>query len=162
MHPFNYFQFLLFSLFLFFTPIASSKIVLDKVHIGAIISLTGEFSSEAIILKERYDKETQDINKKGGLSIGGKTYLFNVNYYDDESNLLRANNLIKRLINHEGFQYLIIPQTLEVSDSIKNLIKTENISIKSSIHAIKDYKKAFETVNSVDNKRIKQFILNDD
>jgi len=162
MHPFNYFRFLLFSLFLFFTPIASSKIVLDKVHIGAIISLTGEFSSEAIILKERYDKETQDINKKGGLSIGGKTYLFNVNYYDDESNLLRANNLIKRLINHEGFQYLIIPQTLEVSDSIKNLIKAENISIKASIHAIKDYKKAFETVNSVDNKRIKQFILNDD
>ena len=162
MHPFNYFRFLLFSLFLFFTPIASSKIVLDKVHIGAIISLTGEFSSEAIILKERYDKETQYINKEGGLSIGGKTYLFNVNYYDDESNLLRANNLIKRLINHEGFQYLIIPQTLEVSDSIKDLIKTENISIKSSIHAIKDYKKAFETVNSVDNKRIKQFILNDD
>ena len=162
MHSFNYFRFLLISLFLFFTPIASSKIVLDKVHIGAIISLTGEFSSEAIILKERYDKETQDINKEGGLSIGGKTYLFNVNYYDDESNLLRANNLIKRLINHEGFQYLIIPQTLEVSDSIKNLIKTENISIKSSIHAIKDYKKAFETVNSVDNKRIKQFILNDD
>ena len=161
MHPFNYFRFLLFSLFLFFTPIASSKIVLDKVHIGAIISLTGEFSSEAIILKERYDKETQDINKEGGLSIGGKTYLFNVNYYDDESNLLRANNLIKRLINHEGFQYLIIPQTLEVSDSIKNLIKAENISIKASIHAIKDYKKAFETVNSVDNKRIKQFILND-
>ena len=162
MHPFNYFRFLLFSLFLFFTPIASSKIVLDKVHIGAIISLTGEFSSEAIILKERYDKETQDINKEGGLSIGGKTYSFNVNYYDDESNLLRANNLIKRLISHEGFQYLIIPQTLEVSDSIKNLIKTENISVKASIHAIKDYKKAFETVNSVDNKRIKQFILNDD
>ena len=162
MHPFNYFRFLLFSLFLFFTPIASSKIVLDKVHIGAIISLTGDFSSEAIILKEKYDKETQDINKQGGLSIGGKTYLFNVNYYDDESNLLRANNLIKRLINHEGFQYLIIPQTLEVSDSVKNLIKTENISIKRSIHAIKDYKKAFETVNSVDNKRIKQFILNDD
>ena len=162
MHPFNYFRLLLLSLFVLFTPVASSKIVLDKVHIGAIISLTGEFSSEAITFKERYDKETQDINKAGGLMIGGKSYSFNVNYYDDESNLLRANNLIKRLINHEGFQYLIIPQTLEVSDSIKNLIKTENISIKTSIHAIKDYKKAFETVNSVDNKRIKQFILNDD
>ena len=162
MHPFNYFRFLLFSLFLFFTPVASSKIVSDKVHIGAIISLTGKFSSEAIIFKERYDKETQEINKAGGLSIGGKSYLFIINYYDDESNLLRANNLIKRLINHEGFEYLIIPQTLEVSDSIKNLIKVENISIKASIHAIKDYKKAFETVNSVDNKRIKQFILNDD
>ena len=162
MHPFNYFRLLLLSLFVLFTPVASSKIVLDKVHIGAIISLTGEFSSEAIIFKERYDKETQDINKAGGLMIGGKSYSFNVNYYDDESNLLRANNLIKRLINHEGFQYLIIPQTLEVSDSIKNLIKTENISVKASIHAIKDYKKAFETVNSVDNKRIKQFILNDD
>ena len=162
MHPFNYFRFLLFSLFLFFTPIASSKIVLDKVHIGAIISLTGEFSSEAIILKERYDKETQDINKEGGLSIGGKSYFLKVNYYDDESNLLRADNLIKRLINHEGFQYLIIPQKLDVSDNVKNLIKTENISIKTSNNAIKDYKKAFETVNSVDNKRIKQFILNDD
>ena len=162
MHPFNYFRLLLLSLFVLFTPVASSKIVLDKVHIGTIISLTGEFSSEAITFKERYDKETQDINKAGGLMIGGKSYSFNVNYYDDESNLLRANNLIKRLINHEGFQYLIIPQTLEVSDSIKNLIKTENISVKASIHAIKDYKKAFETVNSVDNKRIKQFILNDD
>ena len=55
-----------------------------------------------------------------------------------------------------------MPQTLDVSDSVKNLIKSENISIKTSIHAIKDYKKAFETVNSVYNKRIKQFILNDD
>ena len=162
MHPFNYFRFLLLSLFLLFTTEASSKVVLDKVYIGAIISLTGEFSSESNIFKEKYDKETQDINKAGGLSIGGKTYLFNVNYYDDESNLLRANNLIKRLINHEGFQYLIIPQTLEVSDSVKNLINTENISIKTSINAMKDYKKAFEKVNSVDNKRIKQFILNDD
>ena len=162
MHPFNYFRFLLLSLFLFFTTEASSKVVLDKVYIGAIISLTGEFSSESNIFKEKYDKETQDINKAGGLSIGGKSYLFNVKYYDDESNLLRANNLIKRLINHEGFQYLIIPQTLEVSDSVKNLINTENISIKTSINAIKDYKIAFEKVNSVDNKRIKQFILNDD
>ena len=162
MHPFNYFRFLLLSLFLFFTTEVSSKVVLDKVYIGAIISLTGEFSSESNIFKEKYDKETQDINKAGGLNIGGKSYLFNVNYYDDESNLLRANNLIKRLINHEGFQYLIIPQTLEVSDSVKNLINTENISIKTSINAIKDYKKAFEKVNSVDNKRIKQFILNDD
>ena len=63
MHPFNYFRLLLLSLFVLFTPVASSKIVLDKVHIGAIISLTGEFSSEAITFKERYDKETQDINK---------------------------------------------------------------------------------------------------
>jgi len=162
MHPFNYFRFLLFILFLFISSVASSKIVLDKVHIGAIISLSGEFSSESNIFKEKYDKETQNINKAGGLRIGGKSYFLKINYYDDESNLLRANNLIKRLINHEGFQYLIIPKSLEVSDSVKNLIKTENISIKTSIHAIKDYKKAFETVNSVDNKRIKQFILNDD
>ena len=62
MHPFNYFRFLLLSLSLFFTTVASSKVVLDKVYIGAIISLTGEFSSESNIYKEKYDKEIQDMD----------------------------------------------------------------------------------------------------
>ena len=39
------------------------------------------------------------INSMGGVKVGGKTYKFEIIYYDDESNPKRAAQLAERLIN---------------------------------------------------------------
>ena len=84
---------------------------------------------------------------------------------EKENRKIEDLNIFVSKCEQEGGVYAIIDEVgnlyIGSTKSFRNR-KTENISIKASIHAIKEYKKAFETVNSVDNKRIKQFILNDD
>ena len=40
----------------------------------------------------------------GGVKVGGKTYKFDIIYYDDESNSGRAAQLAERLIQQDGVQ----------------------------------------------------------
>jgi predicted nucleic acid-binding protein len=92
--------------------------------------------------------------------VGGKTYLFEIVYYDDESNIARSNNLITRLILHDGIEYIILPYNLELNDNVKDLIKKYNVTTTLSKKAIFRYKDAFEIVNSFDTKKINIYLQN--
>ena len=43
----------------------------------------------------------------GGVKVGGKTYKFDIIYYDDESNSGRAAQLAERLIQQDGVQFML-------------------------------------------------------
>ena len=92
--------------------------------------------------------------------MGGKSYLFEIIYYDDASDIKRANHLIKRLIQNDGLQFLIVLQNVKLSQEVKNIIENNHISFAKSYEALSIYTKAFETVNSVKSKTIKNFIAN--
>jgi branched-chain amino acid transport system substrate-binding protein len=49
------------------------------------------------------------INSMGGVKVGGKTYKFDIIYYDDESNSGRAAQLAERLIKQDGVHYMLGP-----------------------------------------------------
>ena len=72
----------------------------------------------------------------------------------------RANQLIKRLILNEGVQFLIVLNNLELFDETKDIIKENDISVATSTEASLIYKKAFEEVDSVDSKQIREFLNN--
>ena len=95
-----------------------------------------------------------------GVSAGGKSYQFEIVYYDDMSNTGKANQLLARLIQNEGVQFLIVLPNLKLSNLTKNLIKKYKISVIKSYEAVKIYKETFETVNSVNNEKIRNFLLN--
>tara|TARA_B100001093_G_scaffold411549_1_gene401062 strand:- start:2541 stop:3026 length:486 start_codon:yes stop_codon:yes gene_type:complete len=145
---------------IFYSNIAVSKIIGDKIIIGTTLSITGKNSSENLLYKNQFDRAIESINSLGGVNVGGKSYQFEIIYYDNESNASRANQLITRLIQNDGVQYLIILQNEKLSIPLKNLIENEQISIATSYEAISIYKKAFESVNSIESKIIKNFILN--
>ena len=145
---------------IFYSNVAVSKIVSDKIIIGTILSITGKNSSENLLYKNQFDRAIENINSFGGVNVGGKLYQFEIIYYDNESNASRTNQLITRLIQNDGVRYLIILQNEKLSNPIKNLIENDQISIATSYEAVSIYKEAFETVNSVDSKKIKDFILN--
>ena len=86
-----------------------AKVVGDKIVLGSAISLTGKYSSNGVHTQNGYNMAVDRINSMGGVKVGGKTYKFEIIYYDDESNPKRAAQLAERLISQDGGVYLLGP-----------------------------------------------------
>ena len=79
---------------LFSTSVVSlAKVVGDKIILGAAISLTGKYSSNGVHTQNGYNMAVDRINSMGGVKVGGKTYKFDIIYYDDESNPKTINTI---------------------------------------------------------------------
>ena len=91
------------------TSISFSKVVGDKIILGAAVSLTGKYSTNGKHTQNGYNMAVERINSMGGVKVGGKTYKFEIIYYDDESNSGRAAQLAERLIKQDGVHYMLGP-----------------------------------------------------
>tara|TARA_B100001123_G_scaffold16435_1_gene18552 strand:+ start:2539 stop:2901 length:363 start_codon:yes stop_codon:yes gene_type:complete len=91
------------------TSITYSKVVGDKIILGSAISLTGKYSSNGVHTQNGYNMAVERINSMGGIKVGGKSYKFEIIYYDDESNPKRAAQLAERLIGQDGVEFMLGP-----------------------------------------------------
>jgi len=92
------------------TSVASlAKVVGDKIVLGAAVSLTGKYSSNGVHTQNGYNMAVERINSMGGIKVGGKTYKFEIIYYDDESNPKRAAQLAERLISQDDVEFMLGP-----------------------------------------------------
>ncbi len=90
---------LIFMALALFVPV-HAKVVGNKIILGSAISFTGKYSSNGIHASNGYNLGIKRVNEMGGVKIGGKTYMLEVKYYDDESTPARAAQLAERLIKH--------------------------------------------------------------
>jgi len=88
---------------------ASAKVEGDTIILGSANSLTGKYSSNGIDTQNGYDLAIKVINEMGGVTVGGKQYKLAVKYYDDESTPARTAQLLERLIEQDGVQYILGP-----------------------------------------------------
>ena len=84
------------------STISFAKVVGDKIVLGAAVSLTGKYSSNGVHTQNGYNLAVERINSMGGVKVDGKSYKFEIIYYDDESNSGRAAQLAERLIKQDG------------------------------------------------------------
>tara|TARA_B100001540_G_scaffold317374_1_gene350290 strand:- start:234 stop:2645 length:2412 start_codon:yes stop_codon:yes gene_type:complete len=110
--------FIVLSLGLTFVSNTFSKVVGDKIILGSTISLTGKYSSNGVHTQNGYNMAVDRINSMGGINVGGKSYKFDIIYYDDESNPNRAAQLTKRLIKQDGVQYMLGPYSSGLTKAI--------------------------------------------
>ena len=89
--------------------VSFAKVVGDKIVLGAAVSLTGKYSSNGVHTQNGYNMAVERINSMGGVKVGGKTYKFDIIYYDDESNPKRAAQLAERLISQDGVEFMLGP-----------------------------------------------------
>ena len=89
--------------------VSFAKVVGDKIVLGAAVSLTGKYSSNGVHTQNGYNMAVERINSMGGIKVGGKTYKFEIIYYDDESNPKRAAQLAERLISQDGVEFMLGP-----------------------------------------------------
>ncbi|MBO6484165.1 MAG: amino acid ABC transporter substrate-binding protein [Pelagibacteraceae bacterium] len=94
-----------------FTSVSSSfaKVEGEYIVLGAAVSLTGKYSTNGKHTQNGYNLAVERINSKGGVKVGGKSYKFEIIYYDDESNSKRAAQLAERLIKQDGIKYMLGP-----------------------------------------------------
>ncbi len=100
------------------TSITYSKVVGDKIVLGSAISLTGKYSSNGVHTQNGYNMAVERINSMGGVKVGGKSYKFEIIYYDDESNPKRAAQLAERLISQDGVEFMLGPYSSGLTKAI--------------------------------------------
>lgn len=90
----------------------------DAIVLGAAVSLTGKYSIDGKNTKDGYDLAVQRINELGGVKVGGKAYKLKIVYYDDESTSARGAQLVERLINQDGVQFVLGPYSSSLTKAI--------------------------------------------
>ena len=95
-----------------------AKVVGDKIVLGAAVSLTGKYSSNGVHTQNGYNMAVDRINSMGGVKVGGKTYKFDIIYYDDESNPKRAAQLAERLISQDKVEFMLGPYSSGLTKAI--------------------------------------------
>ena len=95
-----------------------AKVENGYIVLGAAVSLTGKYSSNGVHTQNGYNLAVERINSKGGVKVGGKSYKFEIIYYDDESNPKRAAQLAERLIKQDGVHYMLGPYSSGLTKAI--------------------------------------------
>ncbi len=99
----------IFALTFAFALPTNAKVEGDTIILGAAVSLTGKYSTNGEHTKNGYNLAVKRINEMGGVNVGGKSYQFDIIYYDDESDSSRAAQLAERLIKQDGVHYMLGP-----------------------------------------------------
>ena len=97
---------------------ADAKVEGDKIILGSAISFTGKYSTNGIHASNGYNLAVEQINKAGGVKVGGKSYMLEVKYYDDESTPARGAQLAERLIKQDGIQFMLGPYSSGLTKAI--------------------------------------------
>jgi len=104
-----------------------SKVEGDNIILGAAVSLTGKYSTNGKHTQNGYNLAVARINQMGGVKVGGKSYKFNIIYYDDESNSGRAAQLAERLIKQDGVKYMLGPYSSGLTKAIAPITEENKI-----------------------------------
>ena len=97
---------------------AAAKVAGDTIILGAVVSLTGIYTTAGNHTKRGYDIGVKRINARGGIKVGRKTYKLRVIYYDDESTPARGARLAERLIQQDGVKFMLGPYSSGVTEAI--------------------------------------------
>ena len=78
-------------------------------HIGFTASHTGPLNVDSTGQERGYQFWRDEVNAKGGIKVGGKSYKIKFVSYDDQSVGGRVQQLYTRLINQDKAQFLFSP-----------------------------------------------------
>jgi branched-chain amino acid transport system substrate-binding protein len=115
-----------------FATSALAKVEGDTIWLGSAISLTGKYSTNGIHTQRGYELGVKKVNDMGGVSVGGKKYKLAIKYYDDESTPARGAQLAERLINQDGFKYMLGPYSSGLTKAIAPVTEKYKIPMVES------------------------------
>jgi len=81
----------------------------EEILFGCALSLSGDLEKTGQLYQEGYELWKEQVNLQGGISVGGKSYLVDILYYDDESDAQQTGSLVDKLITEDGVDFLLGP-----------------------------------------------------
>ena len=91
------------------TLLAAPAFAEDTITIGFTASRTGPLNVDSTGQERGYEFWRDEVNAKGGIKVGGKSYKVKFVSYDDQSVGGRVQQLYTRLINQDKAQFLFSP-----------------------------------------------------
>jgi len=87
--------------------VASGQPAASEIKIGAVLPLTGAFGSSGNYFKQGYTMAIDDVNKAGGLEVGGRRYQITLTILDDGSDATRSRSLVEKLVTDQHVNFLL-------------------------------------------------------
>lgn len=80
---------------------------MPEIKIGTVLPLTGAFGSSGGYFKQGYTMAIDDVNKAGGLQVGGQKYHVALIILDDGSDGTRSRSLVEKLVTDQHVNFLL-------------------------------------------------------
>ncbi len=80
---------------------------MPEIKIGTVLPLTGAFGSSGGYFKQGYTMAIDDVNKAGGLQVGGQKYRLDLIVLDDGSDGTRSRSLVEKLVTDQHVNFLL-------------------------------------------------------
>ena len=80
---------------------------MPEIKIGTVLPLTGAFGSSGGYFKQGYTMAIDDVNKAGGLQVGGQKYHLTLIVLDDGSDGTRSRSLVEKLVTDQHVNFLL-------------------------------------------------------
>ncbi len=127
----------------------------DTIMLGAVVSLTGKYSTSGEFTRDGYDLAVDRINSTGGIKVGDKTYRLAIKYYDDESTSARAAQLAERMIERDGIKFFLGPFGSALTKAIAPVTEKHKVPMVEGNGAARElfqqgYKYLFAVLNTSD------------
>lgn len=127
----------------------------DTITFGAALSLTGKTATEGRLVKIGYDIYVDQINARGGIKIGDKTYKVAIKYYDDQSDANTSVKLYEKMINEDGIKLLLGPYSSGITlatSPVAEKYQLPMVAAHAAATAVYDrgFKYLFATLTPVD------------
>ena len=81
----------------------------QTVKVGVAVSLTGRFAMEGKLAYEGSKLWMEEVNKRGGINVGGRRMKVDLVFYDDKGETQTAVDLTERLITQDKVRFLFSP-----------------------------------------------------
>ncbi len=123
----RYFLFFLLSFMLVLSVPVVSSAAQDVIKFGCAISFTGAQSRTGKLYVDSYNLAVKEINQKGGIKVGDKSYKVEIVYFDDKSDGTESSKLTEKLIAEDKVNFILGPYTSEFT--ITNSIVAQRYKI---------------------------------
>ena len=98
------------------------------VRLGAALSETGTYAVEGKDSRQGYDTWLRWVNDVyGGIRIGDERHRAEIVYYDDESDADTAGDLVQRLIDTDGVDFLLGPYSSGLTTGASAIAEANNV-----------------------------------
>jgi branched-chain amino acid transport system substrate-binding protein len=126
-------------------PAAAVAADKNKITVGATLPLTGAEARVGGFFKEGYELAFEQVNKAGGLDVGGKKLPVSLVLLDDTSNQANAVSLADRLVNQDRVDFLLGTYSSHLIEAQSTVAEQNRVPyVNGGGGATKIYKRKFK------------------
>ncbi len=90
----------------------------NSLKVGAVVSLTGRFSREGLILRAGYETWARAANDLGGINVPSERRRVQLVIADDESEPLQATRAVEKLVREDGVELVLGPYSMPMTIAV--------------------------------------------